>query len=76
MDSTLPADDTAPELPLEKQPDALAPEPEESADVAPVENTGAPSPKEVLAELAARAEKGRLSAAGLVIGPLGSPVIA
>ena len=63
MDSTLPADDTAPELPLENQPDTLAHAPEESANVVPVENTGAPSPKEILAELAARAEKGRLSAA-------------
>ena len=63
MDSTLPADDTAPELPLENQPDAAAPESEAPEDAAPVENAGAPSPKDVLAELAARAEKGRLSAA-------------
>ena len=63
MDSTLPADDTAPELPLENQPDAAAPESEAPEDAAPVENAGVPSPKDVLAELAARAEKGRLSAA-------------
>ncbi len=68
MDSTSPADDTAPELPLENQPDASAPAPdapEESAliESAPIENAGESSPKDTLTELAARAEKGRLSAA-------------
>ena len=63
MDSTLPADDTAPELPPENQPDDTAPEPEAAADAASVGNAGASSPKDTLAELAARAEKGRLSAA-------------
>ncbi len=64
MDSTLPADDSAPELPLENQPDTDAPAPETSEDAAPVENTGqSSSPHDTLTELAARAEKGRLSAA-------------
>ena len=63
MDSTLPADDTAPELPLETQPDTAAPEPEDATDAGPAGEAGVSSPRDVLAELAARAEKGRLSAA-------------
>ena len=63
MDSTLPADDTAPELPLENEPETSAPATEADADAAPVGDAGPSSPKDALAELAARAEKGRLSAA-------------
>ncbi len=63
MDSTLPADDTAPELPLETQPDTDASAPEAASDPDPAKDAGASSPRDVLAELAARAEKGRLSAA-------------
>lgn len=78
MDSTLPDDDTTPELPLETQPEASAPLEEAPAKAAPIESAptvqplteAAPaevgelaSPKDTLTELAARAEKGRLSAA-------------
>ena len=63
MDSTLPADDTAPELPPENQPATDAPEPEMAADAAPAGNGEVMSPRDALAELGARAEKGRLSAA-------------
>ena len=62
MDSTLPADDTAPELPPENQPDPEVPD-AGAAAAAPVEGGEAMSPKDALSELAARAEKGRLSAA-------------
>ena len=70
MDSTLPDDDTTPELPLENQHEASAPiEEAPPADSAPADDAapaavGDPaSPKDTLTELAARAEKGRLSAA-------------
>ena len=73
MDSTLPDDDTPPELPLETPPEPSAPFAEAPAeagpvdsappDAAPVEAAGSASPKDALTELAARAEKGRLSAA-------------
>ena len=78
MDSTLPDDDTTPELPLEPQPEASAPVAETPAETVPAESipveeapadaapaeAGEPaSPKDTLTELAALAEKGRLSAA-------------
>ena len=74
MDSTLPDDDITPELPLEHPPAAAetpeTPEPlsETPADTAPAESVpvadGEPtSAKDTLTALAARAEKGRLSAA-------------
>jgi hypothetical protein len=71
MDSTLPPDDTAPDLPLEPPSEMpapeipAAPEPvlETTAEAAPQPPLdGEASPKEELAELAARADKGRLSA--------------
>ena len=78
MDSTLPDDDSTPELPLENQPDtpepiaeaparavseASAPVGEMPADALPAEVGEPASPKDTLTELAALAEKGRLSAA-------------
>ena len=69
MDSTLTDEDTAPELPPENQPDAPPPAGEEPADAAAVE--GEPvSSKDALTELAARAEKGRLSAADEALAAL------
>ena len=63
MDSTLPDDDSTQELPLETQPDAPIPIVEAPAEAAPVETGEPASAKGTLSELAALAEKGRLSAA-------------
>ena len=74
MDSTLPADDTAPEPSPETPEIAPAPEtetaPEPTAEAASESADGDGSPKEALADLAARAEKGRLSPADETLAAL------